>query len=545
MFHGWRARSHHLTRNRRFLIRASVSIVVAGFTIGCLVQWLRVGATSADVRARQVSPTAQKLRESWRRLETAGDPAPRELLGWLARFFKSQDDLAEELGTPPLELDPYLKSGKLFAFDVRAMIVRHVKENREHRLFEDFVTAMLGVRDDRGEAATGRLRHAAAAEPPAPFANEMLARMLLARDQDADVLGALVREGGFDDAALARDDALHLAIERHEAELLAGLMRLPKWRESATPWMRGRIGALTGDVWMQWRGIIAHQMASMRWGLLALALFAAGLWYVILAQRSDDQTWRWFRPALPVVAGVCSVWPALILLTYQEYHLGFVEHAPFPRNIWYFIAGVGLREELSKLALFAVFLPWLLWRRSEGAALLAAAFVGLGFALEENINYYRGGGGIAWLRFLTANFMHVAMTGITGHALYEMLRWRFARAEKFVAAFLLIVMAHGFYDCADEIDEVLNIGLGRFLPLIILILLAGHFFDLLAATTRPDAGIVSPAAVLLIGSALLIAVMFVVAGATTADLGGIAAVGNECVSVAPVIFVYWRKFEVR
>jgi hypothetical protein len=198
------------------------------------------------------------------------------------------------------------------------------------------------------------------------------------------------------------------------------------------------------------------------------------------------------------------------------------------------------------MALVAVFMPYLLWRRSAGIALLTGAFVGLGFALEENIQYFGEGGGIAWARFLTANFMHASMTGIIGHALYEMLRSRFRHAEKFVATFLGVVAAHGFYDYASVSDHEISqlMGISIF-SIIILALLARHFFDLLVIHTRVSTGIVSSAAVFLIGSALLIAILFIVAGITTDDISGIAAVGSECVSVAPVAFIFWRKFEVR
>lgn len=546
MLHGWKAQIHHLTRKRSFLIRTSLIILVAGFTIGCLAQWLRVGLQPPAAHRSEVSLVAQRMNESWRRLESSGKAEPRELLRWLRQFFTSQEALSEELGTPKLEAAPFLESGRLFSFDVRAMIAKHAREGMERHLFSDFVLSVLAPGDDKGKAALERIKQVAAQNPAVPFANEMLGHVWLVRDQDRDALSALVREGAFDDAKAARENALRLAIELKDAKLLASLMQQPRWLEAANSWMRSRIGAITGDVWMQWKGLIGHQMETVRWGMLALTLFATGLWYVILTQWSDRVPWRWSRPILPVLAGVCSVWPTLIVLAYQEYHLGLTAEAPFPQDLWYYLAGVGLREELCKLALFAVFLPWLLWKRSEGLALLTGAFVGLGFSLEENIQYYGAGGGIAWTRFLTANFMHLSMTAITSHALYEMLRTRFGHAEKFVATFFAIVVAHGLYDYVAVSDLAMAqlMGIDIF-SIIILALLANHFFDLLAATTRSNTGIVSPASVFLIGSALLIAVMFVIAGLTTDKLSGISAVGLECASVAPVVFVFWRKFEVR
>lgn len=546
MLHGWKARIHHLTRNRVFLIRTAAMILVAGFASGCLVQWLRVGTRPVDTNIHEDSMIARSLRESWRKVESAAKPVPRDLLDWIERFFSAQEDLKEELGTPDVDLQAYLDSGRLFAFDVRAMVEKHAKLGTERQLFGDFVVVLVAPGADKGRAAAERIKQVATREPPVPFANEMLAHILLARDLDDEAFTAFVREGGFDDARPARERALRIAIGKRDAELLSELMSRPQWREVVTPWMRSRIGGITGDVWMQLQGIVGHQIMGVRWAMLLITLFATGLWYVILALRSGHGQWLWSRPLLPVVAGVCSVWPTLILLAYQEYHLGFTEDAPFPQDLWYYLAGVGLREELSKLALFTIFLPYLLWRRSEDQALLAGAFVGLGFALEENVQYYGAGGGIAWTRFLTANFMHLSMTAISGHALYKMLRARFGHAEKFVGTFLAVVAAHGLYDFAGstslEIGQVMGINI---LSIIILALLANHFFDLLSATSRPGTGVVSGAAVFLLGSALLIAVMFVMAGIETDTISGIAAVGEECAGVAPVMFVFWRKFEVR
>jgi polyisoprenoid-binding protein YceI len=144
------------------------------------------------------------------------------------------------------------------------------------------------------------------------------------------------------------------------------------------------------------------------------------------------------KPTAIFIAGVASVWPTLSLVTFQEDHLGLSENAPFPHNLWYFFGGIGLREELCKLLLFVPFLPWLLKIRKPGYALLTGAFVGLGFALEENLNYYdQSGGSVVIGRFITANFMHVALTGIAAHGLYITVRSGFTRVADFAGSFVI------------------------------------------------------------------------------------------------------------
>lgn len=546
MLHGWKAPIHHLTRNKRFLMRTSLVIVITGLLAGCLIQWLRATDEAKASRASKPSPLVSLSREAWRQIKDAKEPSPRLLLRWLRRCLAQREELSDDLGLPLPELEAFLQDGRLFGHDVRSMIERHAPAGMERQLFSDFIIASIALREDKGRAALERLRQVGAQNPLVPLANEMLGHACLDRDLDDEALAAFVREGGLAEGKGARESALRLAINQKDAELLRELMTQPQWTQSASSWMRSRIGALTGNVWMQWQGLIGHQVETTRWGVLLLTLFAGGIWFVIFTQHTPREPWRWLRPVPAVIAGAMSVWPTLIILAYQEYHLGMTEDAPFPQDLWYYLAGVGLREELSKLALVSIFMPYLVWRRDGGLALLASAFVGLGFAIEENIQYYTDGGGIAWSRFLTANFMHASMTGILGHALYEMLRTRFGHAEKFVTTFLAIVAAHGLYDYVSssglQIAQFAGISI---FSIVILALLANRFFELIAETTTSSPGIISPAAVFLIGSALLIATLFVIAGVTTDELSGIAAVGEECVSVAPVAFVYWRRFDVR
>lgn len=279
---------------------------------------------------------------------------------------------------------------------------------------------------------------------------------------------------------------------------------------------------------------------EMPYGALVLAFFAASIWYLILVQHSGHDRWRWARPVLPLAAGVCSVWPTLSILAYQEYTQGMSAEAPFPSDLLYFISGVGLREEGCKLLAFALFLPWLLWRRTPGLALLTGAFVGLGFSLEENIGYFQDyGGSIAWARLLSANFLHIALSGICAHSLYRMLATRFAHAERFIFTFIAVVVAHGAYDWLGAG----TLGDNGWLSIIVLVLCASHFIDLLAQETRPERRTIAPVAIFTLGSATLVAVSFILGALTTRSMIGVAEAGQECLGMFPIAILYWRRFE--
>ena len=75
---------------------------------------------------------------------------------------------------------------------------------------------------------------------------------------------------------------------------------------------------------------------------------------------------------------------------------------------------IGLREEALKLLLFVPLIPFLL-NRDDLEILTVAGLVGLGFALEENINYFQASAGLSAVgRFATANFLHIALTAMCG-----------------------------------------------------------------------------------------------------------------------------------
>jgi len=84
-FHGWRARAHYLTRNRRFLLRTSAVIIALGMI-----------AASAIVLVRQqeedhgpgftVSPALNLVHQEYHQLRHAQEPQPRQLSVWLRRL---------------------------------------------------------------------------------------------------------------------------------------------------------------------------------------------------------------------------------------------------------------------------------------------------------------------------------------------------------------------------------------------------------------------------------------------------------------------------
>ena len=544
----WRARTHHLSRNPRFLLRTSLIIVGIGLALAVAI--VTVSHTPRQITldgliSTVVDPGREHLRESLQELNSSPDPQPRRLARWLRRACLMESTDTEPSSTPeasphpaPASTAPLTLGGQ----EISPILDRHAPDPTLRQRFLHYITAALKRDPSAARAAYQCLETEAALADPPPLANQLLAQLLVQDRQTARALEAFILEGRhFPDAAPARSEALHWAVQLQDLPRLRTLLAMPGWADDADPAMLYHAAGLVGDVWLQWKTLVHLRLKDLPLAKLSLALFAASLWYVILVQVAGLQgRWRWTWPLLPLMAGVASIWPTLSLVTFQEHNLGLSQDAPFPHNLWYFFGGIGLREELCKLLLFTPFLPWLLQKRQPGLALVTGAFVGLGFALEENINYYdASGGSVVWGRFITANFMHLALTGIAAHGLYVTARSGFNRVSDFAGAFIGVVAAHGLYDLVILLDSAQLQGLGL-LSIVILALLARHFFTLASQLSPARRGPVAPIAVFFIGSAVLIAALFVVAASIGGTHAAIAEVGTGCLGIVPIGFMFWQ-----
>ena len=532
--HGWRASTYRLTRDRQFLLRTAAGIIASGVIIACVivVGSMPEGKTPA---MQGITPELSRLQEEFNHLRQEGAPQPRAFARWLRLLLGQLPALTEESDAGAYQT--FSQTGMLGGYEVAHLMQLHATTDSTAGLFRSFLAAALA--GDAGALQT--LAQKAAATPPEMLAAELLGSAKKRLHDLPAAAHAFYEEGlHFVDAEDAREEALRLAITQRDLKLLRAIAAQPGWIEECHPWLQHHAGSLLGDVWLQWRGLLQHRLSEIPFGMLGLAFFAAALWYFILVQHTEPEAWRWLRPMCPLTAGILSVWPTLTILAYQEFVQGMTSEAPFPHDMLYYLSGVGLREEGCKLLLFSLFLPWLLWRRRSGLALLTGAFVGLGFSLEENIGYYEDfGGSVAWTRFLSANFLHISLTGICAHSLYRMLLTRFAHAEEFIITFLLAVAAHGGYDylSGSESPDI------RWLSIVVLVLSAARFIDLLGSETRPTRRTISPLAVFTLGSAVLIAVSFVLGAWGARTMSGVAAAGQECLSMVPIALLYWRRFE--
>lgn len=534
--HGWKTRLSFITRDRRWLAITAAMLIASGYAMACIIVWQSVAEGEGTLQHR--------LHQQLLEIASSDEPHDRVLALWLHDVTSDLSTLAEMIEAEAPELSAYQTTGRLWDMPVKAAIQKHAGPQDQQALFNDYLVARLDNQGEAGQAAWKRIEAAALRVPPAPLANEFLGHLLHAKDMPMEALHALQREAAMPAAKHAREYALELAIDLEERTALRAMLSSPLYQSELSGWLETEAGVVLGDLLMQWRGIMRSQWQNAELHVSLIALFAALLWYAVFVRCGPREPWRWIRPVPALLLGVLSVWPTLLILHYQESTLGLTDEGGFPHDLIYYLFGVGLREELAKLLLFALLLPRLLKKRSGAAALLSGAFVGLGFALEENTGYYQTDGfGAAAVRLLTANFMHAGWTALAGHALYEMVRTRFARTEYFLLTFIGVVAAHGFYDwvivAGDSLPTVGDLGL---ISIFILALLAHRFFDQLGALVQPSRSIISLLSIFVLGTSLLIALSFIIEALVMRDLLAVNAVGAGALGLAPIAVFYIRKF---
>ncbi|MDB6071605.1 MAG: hypothetical protein JWL81_2776 [Verrucomicrobiales bacterium] len=294
-----------------------------------------------------------------------------------------------------------------------------------------------------------------------------------------EVLDRLLAEPAYYAAVHAVDDRLARDASRHQLDVREILKSTLKYT---------------------WEGL--HQV-----GYLTISLLAGLVWFVSLHKACRLPRRQWWLSLAGLPLGAFSTVVTLVLMEMQEARNGLTESELAGPALLFQIASVGLREEGSKLLCF---LPMLLFLRrgTPAQALMAASAVGLGFAIEENISYFAMSEGTSVMgRHLTANFMHLAMTGLTGHALFRFLRYPKHYGAAFVATFTCMVLIHGLYNFSQDDYRVPLLKELPQLVVFIVVGLAWHYFQVIKQEREDAAQVVSAHGVFLLGTAAVMGVL--------------------------------------
>ena len=276
-------------------------------------------------------------------------------------------------------------------------------------------------------------------------------------------------------------------------------------------------------------------------GPAALAVLTGCCWLVFLLQAVQVGS-LWDRKLWLSVAGVglgvLSIWPTLFLSLWQEHRWNLQESQELVPGLRFYILGVGLREELSKLLCLLPLVPLLRWIGREFLALVVGACVGLGFAAMENVAYIAASGGSTTGRFLVANPLHFALTGLVSLSVYRAVGNPVGWGPFAVATLGLAIVAHGLYDAALTLPDLADLSL---LSIILFALIVYQFFHELRTLRGAGRDTVSMSATFLGGVSLITAATFVYLSATVGCLAAFDALVQGVLSLAVMVYLFLRE----
>jgi protease PrsW len=307
---------------------------------------------------------------------------------------------------------------------------------------------------DKGTVPSGlhdAVLEGATKEPPLPWYNHALAREAFHHHDLDEAAKRFEREGlAFPERHEDLDRALLIWMEADAWDHVRERMQDARVSSGAAASTKYQFAVHERD----WRS--AAKWLAYAWRprftvpslvMTAVAALAWGFFCARLGKLGEKPLRRSLFYLLAFVLGVLSVVPTVCLIAVEEAQLRLVATGDATRDILFYVFGVGLREEASKLLLFT---PLLFILRKWGDkldVLVCGAVVGLGFAAEENLGYLAGGDLHTGLgRFLTANFLHMAMTAILATALDDFVSDGEKHAAEFSRTTVMVVAMHGAYD---------------------------------------------------------------------------------------------------
>ena len=522
LYQSWRERMHVLTRDSRFVFKNSFIIVGIGLVIAIL--------SSHPVRQRS---WFEQVKENYQRLKRT-ENEPNDLAD-LLRMLASK---REEAG-----LDWFFDSEALTLndFDLRALSERHVKTGEQRSIFSDYARALLLLEEGPRKAARLRLWEAAGHSNPPRYTLEFAGDLWMKEGEDAKALAAYLSEGATPDAYRARQRAWMLAVKREDANAFRRMLQDGHYRREGNAVQMFIAARVVGDWKLATRAFLALEFRVWRHGEALLAIFAVSIWYFIMVYAGSNRTRRWTLTSLAVGAGVISTW----VIDWAHLVFDYEHEADGPlgpgQSLIHLIIYVGLPEEIAKLMLFLPFLAVQLRQRDRSEVALTAGCVGLGFALAENIQYYiQSGATVALSRMITANFFHMALTGLLGVALYDWIRARCHNTDRFVFSLVAIVVVHGLYDFGCD-EEFFGEDMGIVSTLLIALSARFYFREWKPEIRQRPRQAFASTAVFAFGCALLASVVLIAAG-LNGDRREVFLTLQRAFALAPVAWIFVQEF---
>lgn len=527
------------SRSQSFLWKMSIGILLVGFAIAAV--WEQVSPPAMD-------PTAELTEQVFDFEFDPSRPVPTGPMD----FVKGQADVGAVIEPwlrahgrdLPLAIRTMTRFGGWAElldpeYDLEAAIRENVADTPGRRILIEH------LRSRRAGEPTALLKEFAARKPAMRGANLAVATVLNGVGKHLEAGASYELEGAIPEAHQSRIEVMKLYIRLGEFREVDRLRKDPAYTNillASTEYGRAIDdrdwwGILRWewlaryDDWIKPPNILLGVLSGLFW--FAFMVYAGGV-----RKLSNGRLWLC---AAGVLMGVLSVWITLFAYTWLELALDFtMGPAPTLRHgLIYCIAGIGLTEEICKLLFVLPLVPILLKRGYAIEMVIVSACVGLGFAAEENIGYYeKSMGGATAGRFLTANFFHMAATGMTGFALCQMIHKPRERAMDFVVIFLGVVIAHGIYDALLMIPSLEDYS---YFYGTVFVLIAYQFFRELRLYMPRRQRTVGLTCVFLAGFVTLIAAAYIAATRQVGLMPALDVMVPSTLAAAVIIVLYVRE----
>jgi RsiW-degrading membrane proteinase PrsW (M82 family) len=381
-------------------------------------------------------------------------------------------------------------------------------------------------------------------------------------DESVQISDMYHREGRFPEALqlLEKADALYpqsdrikvrridLSIELNLQSDLLKMMEREAYRVLCDPYCEYRMATIRRDFLDAILPMVLIQYTSYERSVAVVSSMIAGvLWCILWYNMGRMGEWPNRSKILGVVAvflGILSTYPTVWLIHFEKEFLPYdPESGDILRNLLFLVVTVGLREELLKLLFF---LPVALLIKKEKNVLISlvlASLTGLGFAIEENISYFHESGGTAiGMRFLTANFFHMVLTGYTGYHLVIALKKGGDAWSDLMTAFLKMVFAHGLYDFLIEEGSIEGLS---FLSMTVYIWLAREYLRLLFSHDHGSRRKVSLTLIYTAVMAVIVGMALSVSFYYYGIVQGLALSFSGIMEMALISFMFYYEFDER
>lgn len=538
---GWKKVIFVGSRSQRTLAQICIGILVVGAGLGLAFSRNRK-PPSAEVGDRILARAGLPIEHDDDELDRLdpttepGDQSSRNLIPAIeAEIADPQVDFSDWFHAVP-QFAAYLQPPEYPRF--RTLLARRFTPAQTNLLL-DYSEAWATPND----VAYQRIQAAAEAASPAPWTNFAFARIEQKRRNFAVAAQAFGREAELTNSLESRFRKVHLLLKAGDFEGLAALQHDSRYQRTFTPYVSLEIAAARRD-WVTMLKLVPQvQFDGITFGAIMMSVLVGCAWAFFLCHLGE---WPKFSSpataiaAAAIVCGIISTLPTFYTITLEE-HVFHAARGDDPLHIaLYYIAGVGVREEACKLLLFIPLLPFLLRRDNELEALVIASFVGLGFAIAENVGYFINSAAASTSgRFLTANFFHMTLTGLNGLALYRACRWGVRGFNEFAWIFPFSIVAHGAYDALQDMPQLSQ---GGYIAIAVFVGFSFLFFERAHELRQNVRMTVSLTAAFLVGLSVVAAALI---GYVIANLGvsaGMSLATSELIGSAVLVFMFIRAF---